>query len=79
MAANAADFTLTFHYLAETAVNVSADDTVRRLFKDPLAFDSWAVKWRERPDDRSLGQSRPNLRVLITAVVDPNRSLQPAV
>jgi uncharacterized protein YdiU (UPF0061 family) len=48
MAANAADFTLTFHYLAETAVNVAADDTVRRLFKDPLAFDSWAVKWRER-------------------------------
>ena len=48
MAANAADFTLTFRYLAEAAVNVAADDTVRRLFKDPLAFDSWAVKWRER-------------------------------
>ena len=48
MAANAADFTLTFHYLAESAVNVAADDTVRRLFKYPLAFDSWAVKWRER-------------------------------
>jgi uncharacterized protein YdiU (UPF0061 family) len=48
MAANAADFTLTFHYLAEAAVNVAADDTVRRLFKDPVAFDSWAVKWRER-------------------------------
>ena len=48
MAANAADFTLTFRYLAEAAVNVAADDTVRRLFKDPFAFDSWAVKWRER-------------------------------
>ena len=48
MAANAADFTLTFRYLAEAAVNVAADDTVRRLFNDPLAFDSWAVKWRER-------------------------------
>jgi protein adenylyltransferase len=34
--------------IAETSVNVAADDTVRRLFKDPLAFDSWAVKWRER-------------------------------
>jgi uncharacterized protein YdiU (UPF0061 family) len=48
MAQNAADFTLTFRGLSDAAVNADADGAVRALFKDPAAFDEWAVKWRAR-------------------------------
>jgi serine/tyrosine/threonine adenylyltransferase len=47
MAANQADFTLTFRRLADSALD-AADDTVRSLFADPAAYDAWAVGWRQR-------------------------------
>jgi serine/tyrosine/threonine adenylyltransferase len=47
MAANAADWTLTFRRLADAAEG-SGDEPVRSLFIDPTAFDAWAVRWRER-------------------------------
>ncbi|WP_263384638.1 protein adenylyltransferase SelO [Granulicella arctica] len=47
MAANDADFTLTFRRLSDVAGG-SADDTVRTLFADPRAYDSWAAAWRSR-------------------------------
>jgi serine/tyrosine/threonine adenylyltransferase len=56
MAHNGADFTLTFRRLAEAAEG--RYEPVRSLFIDPTAFDSWAVRWRERlkhePDDADL-------------------------
>jgi uncharacterized protein YdiU (UPF0061 family) len=48
MAENQADFTLTFRNLARAAEDPTADEAVRRLFVDPTAFDSWAVRWRDR-------------------------------
>jgi len=48
MAANQADFTLTFRLLADAATGPSADEPVRALFVDPTAYDGWARKWRER-------------------------------
>jgi uncharacterized protein YdiU (UPF0061 family) len=48
MADNAADFTLTFRRLGDAAADPSADSTVRALFADPAAFDSWASRWRWR-------------------------------
>jgi serine/tyrosine/threonine adenylyltransferase len=48
MAANQADFTLTFRRLADAAADPSADEPVRALFIDPTAYDAWAVRWRER-------------------------------
>lgn len=45
MAANSADFTLTFRGLANAA---EGDDGVRGGFIDPTAFDLWATRWRER-------------------------------
>jgi uncharacterized protein YdiU (UPF0061 family) len=49
MAANKVDFTLLFRLLCAAAEPGSdADGPVRALFEDPLAFDEWAVKWRER-------------------------------
>ncbi|MDR3526102.1 MAG: YdiU family protein [Rhizomicrobium sp.] len=45
MAANGADFTLTFRGLAD---EVTDSGTVRDLFADPPVFDEWATRWRQR-------------------------------
>jgi uncharacterized protein YdiU (UPF0061 family) len=48
MAAEHADFTLTFRNLSAAALGPSHDELVRRQFADGSAFDGWAVRWRER-------------------------------
>ncbi|MBX9946267.1 MAG: YdiU family protein [Reyranella sp.] len=48
MAANQADFTLTFRRLGDAAADPAADAAVRDQFLDPAAFDAWAARWRER-------------------------------
>lgn len=45
MARNRADFTLTFRDLAH---EIEGAGEVRNHFTDPTAFDSWALRWRER-------------------------------
>ncbi len=47
MAANHADFTLTFRRLAD-AVEQESNAPVRRFFTDPTSFDAWSERWRER-------------------------------
>ncbi len=53
MAANHADFTLTFRRLCDAAVAAENDARVRTLFSDPAAYDSWAGGWRKRIDQES--------------------------
>ena len=48
MAANGADFTLTFRGLSEAAADEAGDAEVRSLFADPAAYDAWAPRWRQR-------------------------------
>ena len=49
MAANRADFTLTFYYLSALAIGpTERDQDVRTLFDDPGQFDHWAQQWRAR-------------------------------
>jgi uncharacterized protein YdiU (UPF0061 family) len=48
MAANRADFTLTFRRLCDAAADPARDEQVRSLFADPGAFDGWAAEWRRR-------------------------------
>jgi protein adenylyltransferase len=48
MAQNGADFTLTFRHLCDAASDRLSDEAVRRLFKDPSAYDGWAARWRLR-------------------------------
>jgi uncharacterized protein YdiU (UPF0061 family) len=48
MAKNQADFTLTFRRLSDAALTPDEDRDTRQLFADPLAFDEWAVRWRQR-------------------------------
>ncbi len=67
MAANRADFTLTFRRLCDAAADPSADGDVRVLFDDPAAFDTWAHLWRARlevesapPAERAAAMRRVN-------------------
>jgi uncharacterized protein YdiU (UPF0061 family) len=54
MAANQADFTLTFRRLGDAAADPAADAPVRSLFADPAAYDGWAARWRQRLDREPL-------------------------
>jgi uncharacterized protein YdiU (UPF0061 family) len=54
MAANRADFTLTFRRLSAAAASAQADPHLRALFSDPTAFDTWAVEWRKRVAEESV-------------------------
>ena len=67
MAANSADFTLTFRRLCNAAEGAEHDDRVHALFADPAAFDEWAGRWRKRmseeggnPVDRAATMRRAN-------------------
>ena len=48
MAANRADFTLTFRRLCDAAASPEGDAAVRVLFDDPGAYDKWAIAWHRR-------------------------------
>jgi len=48
MAANKADFTLTFRRLCDAAERPEGDQAARTLFANPGAYDAWAIAWRKR-------------------------------
>ena len=54
MAANGADFTLTFRRLCDAAAGPERDAGVRALFADQGAYDSWAVVWRQRLEEEAV-------------------------
>ena len=48
MAANGADFTLTFRRLCDAATGPEGEAAMRALFADAGAYDAWAARWRRR-------------------------------
>lgn len=48
MAANGADFTLTFRTLAHDVASKPGEGAARGLFSAPEAFDAWHARWLER-------------------------------
>ena len=74
MAANRADFTLTFRLLCDAATGSAGDEGVRVLFTNPEAYDIWAVKWRERlkAEPRSGEQLAAAMRRVNPAVIARN-------
>ena len=62
MAANHADFTLTFRRLCGAALATEGDRKVRELFADPGAYDGWAAAWRRRLENESgSGEERATM------------------
>ncbi len=81
MAANQADFTLTFRQLSDVAGKSSAnDEAVRELFDDP-AYDSWAVAWRQRlrEEPRSDEERRAAMRAVNPAFIPRNHLVEEAI
>jgi uncharacterized protein YdiU (UPF0061 family) len=67
MATNEVDFTLFFRRLCDAAERPDADARVASLFRDPVAFKTWAPSWRsrllreeERPASRAAAMRRAN-------------------
>jgi uncharacterized protein YdiU (UPF0061 family) len=68
MAANKADFTLTFRRLCDAAAGPEGDAGVRALFADSDAYDGWAVAWRRRLDEEP---DSADARVVAMRAVNP--------
>ena len=68
MAANGADFTLTFRGLCAAAAGPEGDDAVRALFGDGGAYDEWAARWRNR---LATEPADPDVRAAAMRAVNP--------
>ena len=78
MAANSADFTLTFRSLCDAAADPDADRGVRDLFLDPTAYDSWAVRWRQRLSGDPAAR-RAAMRAVNPAYIPRNHRVEAAL
>jgi uncharacterized protein YdiU (UPF0061 family) len=81
MAANRADFTLTFRRLCDAAAGQEGDVRVRALFSDPAAYDGWAAGWRRRlEEEHADGQARAAaMRRMNPAFVPRNHLVEAAL
>jgi uncharacterized protein YdiU (UPF0061 family) len=81
MAANEADFTLTFRALCEAAADGAADERVRNRFANPQAYDEWAPRWRQRlagePHDPAARASA--MRAVNPAFIPRNHRIEAAI
>jgi uncharacterized protein YdiU (UPF0061 family) len=72
MAANRADFTLTFRRLCDAAAGPEGAEGVRALFADPSAYDSWADEWRRRLNkEAAFGAVQEEARVAAMRLANP--------
>ena len=81
MAANKADFTLTFRRLCGAAAGQQGGEGVRALFADPGAFDAWAAAWRRRLErEADDGQARAAaMRKVNPAFIPRNHRVEAAI
>jgi uncharacterized protein YdiU (UPF0061 family) len=81
MAANGADFTLTFRSLCEAAAGPHADAAARAQFADAAAYDAWAERWRlrlsEEPADAAARQAA--MRAANPAFIARNHQVEAAI
>jgi uncharacterized protein YdiU (UPF0061 family) len=76
MAANRADFTLTFRRLCDAVVSPEGDVNVRTLFAEPAAYDAWAIGWRRRLEKEPVsGKERASAMRLANPVFIPRNHL----
>ncbi len=84
MAANEADFTLTFRRLcavADPGCGPEDDAALRDLFADPAAFDAWAARWRARlaEDNRDRATRQAAMRAANPAFIPRNHRVEAAL
>ena len=82
MAANNADFTLTFFYLSQLGEQPSEQDSdIRSLFDNSTQFDDWVVKWRRRlSEDEQSDEERQAKMLAVNPVYIPrNHQIEAAI
>ncbi|HEY5054788.1 MAG TPA: YdiU family protein [Acidobacteriaceae bacterium] len=81
MAANRADFTLTFRRLCAAAARPEADADVRALFADGGEYDTWAERWRQRLalEDASAQERASAMRLASPMFVPRNHLVEQAL
>jgi uncharacterized protein YdiU (UPF0061 family) len=84
MAANGADFTLTFRRLGDVAVpegGPEGDAAIRELFAEPGDFDAWAMRWRKRlaREDRDPVERRTSMLAFNPAFIPRNHLVEEAI
>ncbi len=81
MAAQKADFTLTFRGLAEAAEDERADASVRALFADPDPYDEWAPRWRARLASEPVpsGERAKAMDAVNPAIIPRNHRVEEAL
>ena len=81
MAANNADFTLTFRRLCDASAEQGGDAAVRALFTDPCAYDTWAAEWRRRIEkEPTTAQARAvKMRLVSPAFIPRNHVVEAAL
>ena len=77
MARNQVDFTLLFRRLAD-AIEPEGAAAVRELFVNPLEFDEWAPKWRDRLqlDARDISAARAAMLAINPAYIPRNHRVE---
>jgi uncharacterized protein YdiU (UPF0061 family) len=68
LAKNKADFTLTFRRLSDAAEDTARDHDARTLFADPVAYDEWVARWRQRTAEEP---QTPTERAAMMRAVNP--------
>ncbi len=76
MAANQADFTLTFRRLCDAA---EGSNQVREGFADPTAFDGWAERWRSRLADEPMPDRAAEMRRVNPAIIPRNHLVEEVI
>jgi len=82
MSEQQADFTNTFRALCDVAAgDAEGDEAVRSQFDDPVVFDDWAAKWRQRlvGESRSDAERRNAMRAVNPAYIPRNHRVQQAI
>ncbi len=86
MAANNADFTLTFFYLCRLSSELSAqsseqDNNIQKLFDNPAQFDEWLIKWRKRLNDESHSdaQRQAKMQAVNPVYIPRNHQIEAAI
>ena len=78
---NEADYTLAFRGLCAAARSPQNDAAVRSLFANPLAYDEWASRWRQRlaADGRTADARAAAMALVNPAVIPRNHRIEQVI
>ena len=78
---SSADFTLTFRRLTDAAADSNTLTQVRKLFRSPADFDTWAARWQERlqQDLQSVSERVSAMRTVNPVYIPRNHMVERAI